>query len=94
MSARLAALAAQLDAPLLVTNLTNVFYLTGFDSSNAALLVEPGGVAAEHDGEPVLGDTHAAQGPDVVMVERGRLHRDRRPPVRGGRLRALAQLEP
>jgi Xaa-Pro aminopeptidase len=42
MSKRLEALAARLDAPLLVTNLTNVFYLTGFESSNAALLVEPG----------------------------------------------------
>jgi Xaa-Pro aminopeptidase len=45
MSRRLASLVAELDAPLLVTNLTNVFYLTGFDSSNAALLVEPGGGA-------------------------------------------------
>lgn len=42
---RLSALAERLDAPLLVTNLTNVFYLTGFDSSNAALLVHPGGEA-------------------------------------------------
>ena len=40
---RLAALGERLDAPLLVTNLTNVFYLCGFDSSNAALLVQPGG---------------------------------------------------
>ena len=45
MSNRLDALSAQLDAPVLVTDLTNVFYLTGFDSSNAALLVEPGGGA-------------------------------------------------
>jgi Xaa-Pro aminopeptidase len=30
-----------LDEPLLVTNLVNVRYLTGFDSSNAALFVEP-----------------------------------------------------
>ena len=45
MSARLDALSAQLEAPLLVTNLVNVLYLTGFDSSNAALLVEPGGSA-------------------------------------------------
>jgi Xaa-Pro aminopeptidase len=45
VSKRLQALSAQLDAPLLVTNLVNVFYLTGFDSSNAALLVEPGGGA-------------------------------------------------
>jgi len=30
-----------LEEPLLVTNLVNVLYLTGFDSSNAALFVEP-----------------------------------------------------
>jgi Xaa-Pro aminopeptidase len=30
-----------LDEPLLVTNLVNVLYLAGLDSSNAALLVEP-----------------------------------------------------
>jgi len=40
---RLAALGERLEAPLLVTNLTNVLYLTGFSSSNAALLVRPGG---------------------------------------------------
>jgi len=45
MSKRLDALTARLDAPLLVTNLTNIFYLTGFDASNAALFVEPGGGA-------------------------------------------------
>ncbi|HET7571371.1 MAG TPA: Xaa-Pro peptidase family protein [Gaiellaceae bacterium] len=38
---RLARLAASLEEPLLVTNPVNVRYLTGFDSSNAALLVEP-----------------------------------------------------
>jgi Xaa-Pro aminopeptidase len=42
---RLSALAERLDAPLLISNLTNVYYLTGFDSSNAALLVRPGGEA-------------------------------------------------
>jgi Xaa-Pro aminopeptidase len=36
-------LAERLDAPLFVTNLTNVYYLTGFESSNSALLVRPGG---------------------------------------------------
>jgi Xaa-Pro aminopeptidase len=40
---RLESLGESLEAPLLVTNLTNVFYLTGFESSNAALLVRPGG---------------------------------------------------
>jgi Xaa-Pro aminopeptidase len=37
---RLARLQAALEEPLLVTNLVNVRYLTGFESSNAALLVE------------------------------------------------------
>jgi Xaa-Pro aminopeptidase len=45
MTARLEALSERLDAPLLITNLTNIFYLTGFDASNAALYVEPGGAA-------------------------------------------------
>ena len=38
---RLERLQAGLDEPLLVTNLVNVRYLTGFESSNAALFVEP-----------------------------------------------------
>ena len=42
MSTRLEALTERLDAPLLITNLTNIFYLTGFDASNAGLYVEPG----------------------------------------------------
>ena len=41
MSARIERLRASLEEPLLVTNPVNVLYLTGFDSSNAALLVEP-----------------------------------------------------
>ncbi len=45
MSTRLEALAASLDEPLLVTDLVNILYLTGFDSSNAALLVSPAGGA-------------------------------------------------
>jgi Xaa-Pro aminopeptidase len=45
MSTRLEALTEQLDAPLLVTNLPNVFYLTGFSASNAALYIEPRGGA-------------------------------------------------
>ena len=42
---RIAGLAASLDEPLLVTGRTNVRYLTGLSSSNAAVLVEPGGEA-------------------------------------------------
>jgi Xaa-Pro aminopeptidase len=42
MTGRLARLQATIDAPLLVSSLVNVRYLTGLVSSNAALLVEPG----------------------------------------------------
>ena len=41
MSDRIARLRELLEEPLLITNPVNVLYLTGFDSSNAALLVEP-----------------------------------------------------
>lgn len=42
---RIERLASKLDDPLLVTGLVNVRYLTGLASSNAAVLVEPGGEA-------------------------------------------------
>ncbi len=41
VSTRVERLRERLEQPLLVTNLVNVRYLTGFASSNAALLVEP-----------------------------------------------------
>ena len=41
MNARVERLRASLEEPLLVSNGANVRYLTGFSSSNAALLVEP-----------------------------------------------------
>jgi Xaa-Pro aminopeptidase len=41
MSARIARLRTLLEEPLLITNPVNVLYLTGLDSSNVALLVEP-----------------------------------------------------
>jgi Xaa-Pro aminopeptidase len=44
MSSRVDRLQASLEEPLLVTNPTNIYYLFGFKSSNAALLVEPDGV--------------------------------------------------
>ena len=42
---RIERLAARLGDPLLVTSLVNVHYLTGFASSNAAVLVDPAGGA-------------------------------------------------
>ena len=44
MNERIERLRASLEEPLLVTNPTNIYYLFGFKSSNAALLVEPDGV--------------------------------------------------
>jgi Xaa-Pro aminopeptidase len=41
MSERIDRLQELLEEPLLVTNLVNVLYLTGLDSSNAALYIEP-----------------------------------------------------
>ena len=44
MNERIERLRATLEEPLLVTNPTNILYLFGFKSSNAALLVEPDSV--------------------------------------------------
>lgn len=41
MNDRIVRLRAELEQPLLVSHPTNVFYLTGFSSSNTMLLVEP-----------------------------------------------------
>jgi Xaa-Pro aminopeptidase len=87
VSKRLQALSAQLDAPLLVTNLVNVFYLTGFDSSNAALLVEPG------DGATLYTDFRYAESarsvPDVeVQMTRRAMMADV-----GARLKGRVQFE-
>ena len=41
MSERIERLRELLEEPLLITNPVNILYLTGFDSTNAALLVEP-----------------------------------------------------
>jgi Xaa-Pro aminopeptidase len=45
VSGRVESLRGRLEEPLLVTNAVNVRYLTGFESSNAALLVDPAGSA-------------------------------------------------
>ena len=49
-AARMAALAGSLDTPLLVTQLPNIRYLTGFAGSSGYLLARPGGGGRSHDG--------------------------------------------
>jgi Xaa-Pro aminopeptidase len=70
MTSRLHGLSAQLEAPLLVTNLTNVFYLTGFESSNAALLVEPGGGATLYTDFRYAESARTVPDVDVQMTKR------------------------
>jgi Xaa-Pro aminopeptidase len=87
MSKRLQSLSAQLDAPLLVTNLTNVFYLTGFDSSNAALLVEPGGGATLYTDFRYAESARRVPDVDVQMTKRAMMADV------GGRLKGRVQFE-
>lgn len=74
MSARLKSLSERLDAPLLVTNLVNVFYLTGFDSSNAALLVEPGGAATLYTDFRYIESAQEVPDVEVQLTKRGIMH--------------------
>ncbi len=74
MSGRLDALAARLEAPLLVTNLTNVYYLTGFESSNAALLVEPGGAATLFTDFRYIESAREVVGVETQLTKRGLMH--------------------
>jgi len=66
---RLSRLVERIDDPLLVTNLTNVRYLTGFDSSNAALFVERDRVRLFTDFR-YISAARAVDGVDVVQTKR------------------------
>ena len=70
---RIAALADSLETPLLVTNLTNVFYLTGFESSNAALLVRPSGEATLYTDFRYAESARAVDGVELRIVKRALL---------------------
>jgi Xaa-Pro aminopeptidase len=87
VSTRLEALSERLDAPLLITNLTNIFYLTGFDASNAALYVEPGGAATLY-----TDFRYAESARDVAGVELEVTKRVLLADV-GGRLKGTVQFE-
>jgi Xaa-Pro aminopeptidase len=87
MSRRLDALAERLDTPLLITNLTNVLYLTGFESSNAALLVEPGGGATLFTDFRYAEAARSVADVDVQMTKRSMMADI------GGRLKGRVQFE-
>ncbi len=70
MTSRLEALSARLKLPLLVTNLVNVRYLTGLSSSNAALLVRPGGEVTLYTDFRYIEAARAIGGVDVQLTKR------------------------
>jgi Xaa-Pro aminopeptidase len=67
---RLELLGARLSEPLLVTDGVNVRYLTGFESSNCALLVEPGGATTLYTDFRYVEAAGAVE--DVELVQTGR----------------------
>ena len=67
---RLQTLGERLDAPLLVTNLVNVEYLTGFKSSNAGLLVQPGGETQLFTDFRYIESARAIDGVELEMLDR------------------------
>ena len=67
---RLERLAAGLSEPLLVTDGVNVRYLTGFESSNCALLVELGAETTLYTDFRYLEAARAVEGVEVVQTRR------------------------
>ncbi len=67
---RLGRLAAGLDEPLLVTDRVNVRYLTGFDSSNCALLVEPDGATTLYTDFRYVEAARAVENVELVQTRR------------------------
>ena len=73
MRSRLEALAHALDAPLLITNLVNIEYLTGFESSNAAMIVLPDGDATLYTDFRYIEVARAVEDVTVTLVRRSLL---------------------
>jgi Xaa-Pro aminopeptidase len=67
---RIEKLAQRLERPLLVTSGPNVWYLTGLRSSNAALLVEPGGTATIYSDFRYAEKARAVEGATFVETAR------------------------
>jgi Xaa-Pro aminopeptidase len=74
VSPRLAALTKRLSDPLLITDLTNIRYLTGFDSSNAALVVEPNGGATLYTDFRYIESARDVDGVEPVLAKRALMH--------------------
>ena len=73
MTSRIARLRERLEEPLLVTNLVNIRYLCGFDSSNAALFVEQDRVRLFTDFR-YIHSAHEVEGVEVVETRRSLVH--------------------
>jgi Xaa-Pro aminopeptidase len=69
MSERIERLRGLLEEPLLITNPVNVLYLTGLDSSNVALLVEPERARLFTDFR-YIEDAQAVDGVEAVQTKR------------------------
>jgi Xaa-Pro aminopeptidase len=69
VSERIERLRELLEEPLLITNPVNVLYLTGLDSSNAALLVEPDRVRLFTDFR-YIESAQAVEGVEAVQTKR------------------------
>jgi len=69
MSERIGRLRALLEEPLLITNPVNVLYLTGLDSSNVALLVEPESARLFTDFR-YIESAQAVEGVEAVQTKR------------------------
>ncbi len=67
---RLERLGATLEEPLLVTRGVDVRYLTGFESSNVALLVEPGGATSLYTDFRYAESARAVAGVTFVQTKR------------------------
>jgi Xaa-Pro aminopeptidase len=72
-TARIERLRARLDERLLVTNLVNIRYLTGFDASNAALLVDPNGGASLYTDFRYIESAQAVEGVEAHQAKRALL---------------------
>ena len=67
---RLERLGAVVEEPILVTYGVNVRYLAGFESSNCALLIEPGGPTTLYTDFRYLEAAQGVEGVEVVRTPR------------------------